>query len=82
MKYGVYVIRDVETGYLTPTIDVNDNSAKRNFAFAMNRPDSIMHFRPKDYSLHRIAEYDSETGVLYDEIGIVKLCEGVDVVES
>ena len=31
MKYGVYVIKDSVTGFLTPTVDQSDNSAMRNY---------------------------------------------------
>lgn len=66
MKYGVYVIRDMLTGYLTPTVDVNDKSAARNFVHAITRTDGIFHSHPQDFDLLRIGNYDSETGVVSD----------------
>lgn len=61
MIYGLYSIRDVKTGFLPPTTDVNDDSAKRNFAFAF-KEDSLFVFARSDYSLYKIAEYDTDSG--------------------
>lgn len=62
MKYPVYCIRDVHTGFMTPTVDQNDASAMRNFAHAVKRPDTLFNSHPKDYSLYKIGEFDSDTG--------------------
>uniref|UniRef100_A0AAU8B8G2 Nonstructural protein n=1 Tax=Dulem virus 113 TaxID=3145590 RepID=A0AAU8B8G2_9VIRU len=62
MKFGVYAIRDVHTGFLTPTFEVNDNVAMRNFNHAVNNSDSVLFTSMKDFDLYRIGEYDSDTG--------------------
>lgn len=62
MKFFVYAIRDVHTGFLTPTFEVNDNVAMRNFNHAVNNSDSVLFTSMKDFDLYRIGEYDSETG--------------------
>ena len=76
MKYGVYCIRDAVTGFLSPTIDMNNASAVRNFDHAMMQSQSIMHTHPEDYALVRIGSFDSETGVLRPEEATV-LKQGV-----
>lgn len=62
MKYNVYSIRDAKTGFLTPTIDINDDSAIRNFQHACTNVDSLFFTHPADYSLIKIGEFDVETG--------------------
>lgn len=65
MKYPVYSVRDVHVGFNPPTTDLNDNVAKRNFSYAINNPDNgVMNFRPQDYDLYRIAEFDTESGLM------------------
>lgn len=64
MKYPVYAVRDVHTGFMTPTVDQNDASATRNFAHAVKQPTSLMNSHPKDYSLYRVGQFDTETGDL------------------
>lgn len=62
MIYGIYSIRDVKTGFLPPTVDVNDDSAIRNFHFAFTKTNSLFIAFPNDYSLYKLAEYDTESG--------------------
>lgn len=63
MIYGVYSMRDVKTGFMTPTLDANDESATRNFCHSIvNAPDTILFTYATDFSLYRIADFDSDTG--------------------
>lgn len=62
MKYNVYSVRDVKTGWLPPTYDISDISAQRNFAFAVNNESSIMSFAPSDFSLYCIGVFDTDSG--------------------
>lgn len=62
MKYPMYAIKDVKVGFMQPTIDTSDQSAIRNFAFAINRNDGIMNFSPKDFDLYKIGEFDGDKG--------------------
>lgn len=64
MKLPIYSIRDVHTGFMTPTVDQNDASAMRNFAHAVMNSASLMNSHPKDYSLYKIGEFDIETGAI------------------
>lgn len=64
MKFNVYAIRDVHTGFMSPTIDVSDQSAIRNFAHAVMQEHSLMHTHAPDYSLYRIGVFESESGVI------------------
>lgn len=64
MKYIVYSIRDSKVGFTPPVTDQSDQSAIRGFAFAINNPENIMNFAPKDFDLYKVGEFDSEKGVL------------------
>lgn len=74
MKYSMYAILDVKANWLTPTMDTNDMTAKRNFKFACNNPESLMHFSPQDFALYRIGMYDNEKGELtgYDPVLLLR----------
>lgn len=61
MKYGVYCIRDIKSGWLSPTVDVNDQVAIRNFAYAVQHNDMFSDFA-NDYSLYQIGVFDTDTG--------------------
>lgn len=73
MKYGIYVIRDVHTGFFSPTADVNDQTAIRNFEHAVSQGQSLMFTHPEDYSLYKIGEFDSDTGELSGILPEVKI---------
>lgn len=66
MKCFIYSIRDVYTGFLNPTFEVSDAVARRNFEHAVAAaPESLFTSHPDDYSLYRIGEFDTDTGLLY-----------------
>lgn len=62
MTYGVYSIRDVKTGFMSLTLDVNDLAAQRNFSHAVLNATDLMQSHPQDFSLYHLADYDSDTG--------------------
>ena len=64
MKLGLYSIKDAKTGFMTPVLEQGDAAALRNFAHAVNQSDSIMHDCPNDFSLFKVADYDTDKGVL------------------
>lgn len=64
MKYGLYSIRDLLTGFTGVSVDINDASARRNFAHAVNRSDSLFNTHPEHYVLYKVGDFDSSTGVI------------------
>ncbi|AXF52361.1 MAG: nonstructural protein [Microviridae sp.] len=64
MIYGVYCIYDCLVGYCNPICELNDQVAMRNFESMFYRPDvsPVMHFRPQDFDLYKIGDFDSELG--------------------
>lgn len=76
MIYGVYSIRDVKTGFMSPTIDQNDDSASRNFYHAVVNSDGILYTFASDFSLYHIANFDTDTGIMDPCIPCVLVAEG------
>ncbi|UPW40980.1 nonstructural protein [Sigmofec virus UA08Rod_5898] len=68
MIFKIYSIRDSVAGsFLTPTVDQSDSTAIRNFSLACDsgkRDSSLLAFRPADFSLYCLAEFDSESGLI------------------
>lgn len=64
MIYGLYSVRDLLTGFMSVSLDVNDASARRNFAHAVNRTDSLFNSHPEHYVLYKVGTFDTETGDL------------------
>lgn len=65
MIKNIYVLRDKLTGYLAPMVDDNDNIAKRNVAHALQLDSTLtVHSKLTDFSLCRIGEYNTDTGVI------------------
>lgn len=79
MTYSLYCIRDKYTGFMSPAVDVNDDSAKRNFAFAINNNPGVMNFSPSDYDFYRVGIFDSKTGDIRPVQPIEFICNGNEV---
>ena len=60
MKFGMYCIKDAKTGFMTPVVEQNDAAALRNFSHAVNQPDSLMHDCPNDFTLFKVAGFDTD----------------------
>lgn len=64
MKYPVYSIRDKATAFMAPMVDVNEQSAIRNFAQAVNSGNGSIGFQPGDFDLYKIGEFDDKKGIV------------------
>ena len=64
MKLGLYSIKDAKTGFMTPVLEQNDAAALRNFSHAVNQPDSLMHDCPNDFTLFKVADFDTDAGII------------------
>lgn len=82
MKFGIYAIRDAFTGFLTPTFDLNDQVAKRNFAYAIKQKNSLLYSNAQDYDLYKIGEFDQDSGVISPLDHHQLICTGLSVKES
>lgn len=79
MIYGIYSIRDVRTGFMTPTMDANDASAARNFHHSVLHSTGILLSYAQDFSLYRLADFDSDSGVITPLTPIVFVTDGAAV---
>lgn len=62
MKFGVYCMRDVKAGFMSPTISENDPIAARAFGDAVLRSDSVLLNYASDFALYRMGDFDSNSG--------------------
>lgn len=82
MVYGVYSIRDVKTGFMSPVIEVSDESAKRNFFHSISQSDGILFTYSQDFSLYHVADFDTHHGTMIPVTPIVPVAEGSDAVKE
>lgn len=64
MIYHVYSMRDKHTGFISPTFDLNDQVAARNFSMALTKSEGILGFAPSDFDLYCLGSWDTDSGVL------------------
>ncbi|UPW41033.1 nonstructural protein [Sigmofec virus UA08Rod_5707] len=82
MIFQIYSVRDALSGFMTPVIEQNDAIAMRNFALACDRSrssNSLMVFRPRDFSFYRIGTFDSDSGLIVPVTPPDLVCDGLSV---
>lgn len=64
MKVCLFAIRDnIAASFGLPTVDTNEMTAKRNFAFAISSEEkSVMTYKPSDFDLYQVGYYDTDSG--------------------
>lgn len=82
MKYGLYSIRDVKTGFMTPVMEVNDAAATRNFYHSVQNSEGILFTFAQDFTLYRIADFDAETGRIVPLVPIVQVADGAAAIQA
>lgn len=82
MIYGLYSIRDVKTGFMTPVMEVNDAAATRNFYHSVQNSEGILFTYAQDFTLYRIADFNSETGQLVPLVPIAQVADGAAAVAA
>lgn len=78
MVLGIYAIRDVKVGFLTPTVEQNERVAIRNFSHAVANSQSVLSSYAKDFALYRLGTYDNDTGAIVPEPLPVHVYEAAD----
>lgn len=76
MIYNIYSIRDVKTGFMSPTIELNDDAAARNFYHAVSTSDGILFTYASDFALYCLAEFDTDTGRISPKVPVVQVADG------
>lgn len=64
MKLRAYCIKDDLTGYQIPQFEINEQTALRNFSYAVNETKGLLQSYAKDYSLYFVGVFDTESGCL------------------
>lgn len=64
MVYFIYSMRDKHTGFVSPTFDLNDQTASRNFSMALSKSEGVLGFAPSDFDLYCIGTWDTDSGVI------------------
>lgn len=83
MEYNIYCVRDekmTSTLYGAIMLQDNDDVAIRNFADALDKPDSIWRKYPSDFSLWCLGTYYCSTGEIIPEIR--KVVDAAQIVRS
>lgn len=79
MIINVYAIKDkVADQFGNIFCDQSDVLATRGFSYAVNLKDGMMSFRPDDYDLYRLGQYDSNKGEI-SPISPKLICSGSSI---
>lgn len=78
MTYGVYSIRDVKTGFMRPSIELNDQAASRNFSHAVVNSSDVLTSFCGDFDLYKIAYFDGDSGEIMPVQPIQHVISGSD----
>lgn len=62
MKLKAFVIKDAINGFTTPDFKISEQVALRDFAYVVNQEKGLLAYKPEDYSLYCIGEYDTDKG--------------------
>lgn len=74
MNCPLYSIFDVKAKhYGMPMSFYNDATAVRFFSNLIKKPDTVYHDSPDDFSFFRIADLNSETGLIVSDLGTIVL---------
>lgn len=81
-NFGLYSLRDrLGDVFRSVTVDNNDLTAKRNFAYAVNNSPELL-FQSKDLELCKVAEFDVHTGQIIPCVPIMVVCRGDEVIQN
>lgn len=81
MKYVVVGLRDkVAMSFQSLTLDVNEATAKRNFAFAVNNSQELL-FKSQDIELYKLADFDCDNGKFEITLPMERICSGDEVLQ-
>lgn len=81
-NFGLYSLRDrLGDVFRSVTVDTNDMTARRNFAYAVNNSPELL-FQSKDLELCKIAEFDAHSGQVIPCVPILVVCRGDEVIDN
>lgn len=80
MTLGIYCIEDIKSSFMSPTVDANDATARRNFDHAVKNTDSVLFTHREDFRLMKIGAFDTVTGCITSFPNPILMLDGKDVV--
>lgn len=81
MVFGVYSIKDKLQGFINVLLYVNDDVAKRDFAYSINNTPQ-MAYQASDIDLYKIGTFDNKKGDIVPEKTCVFICNGREVLSE
>lgn len=82
MKKVICSVRDLTANvFALPFTSHNEGTATRDFAHAVNDPQSALNKSPSEFSLYHIGHFDDDTG-LVTAVGPTLLCHASDFVKE
>lgn len=79
MVFTLYTVKDECVGFGAVIMQDNDSVAMRAFAHECGKADSYWHTHPADFSLWKIGQFDTVTGMLLDDQPTI-VCRASDFV--
>lgn len=76
MIYGVYSMRDVKTGFMSPVVEPNDDAAARNFYHSVSVSEGILFTYASDFDLYKLGTFDSDSGLLSPIVPPILVAQG------
>lgn len=76
MIYGLYSMRDIKTGFMTPVLEANDEAATRNFYHTIWNSEGILYSFAQDFTLYKVGSFDAETGAVVPFTPVIQVADG------
>lgn len=80
MNYIIFTTKDELTGFSGIAMAKNEAEAMRQFSIMANDKETIIGQHPKDFSLYKLGNYDTDNGIIVPDIE--KLCDATAVRKS
>lgn len=79
MKYALYSLKDEKVGFGIPQAENNEQTALRNFDYAVNKKGTLVYENPADFSLWYVGEFDTESGTIVADTHPTYIIGALDV---
>lgn len=80
MKLEMYSVYDkVAQAYMPPFFTHNEGLAVRSFGASVNNPETVFFRHPTDYTLHKLGNFDDNSGEFELQHEPLKVCSAMDL---
>lgn len=77
--FNLYCVRDKVQGFGSIFCEPTEASAIRGFGYMINSGNGLMSYKPDDYDLYVIGEYNTDTGVVTPKVPVEMVISGSSV---